>query len=178
MFCLSFYFQLVATYTCQRKTIRWPMVIFFNMLDVSAYNAFALWTEINPSWHKGKNIKRRLFLEELGEALVAPFMKRRHYVPRTPASQNMVMEAQACSLRKRAITPQASKSKVMEARACSSTAKKPGSSPVSSPSKRKRCQVCESKKSTKTSIMCSQCNMYICRSHAIITSYCYACKKD
>uniref|UniRef100_A0A9J8C7C7 PiggyBac transposable element-derived protein domain-containing protein n=1 Tax=Cyprinus carpio carpio TaxID=630221 RepID=A0A9J8C7C7_CYPCA len=110
--------KLVATYTCQRKTARWPMVIFFNMLDISAYNAFVLWTEINPSWHQGKSMKRRLFLEELGEALVAPFMKRRHYAPRTPASQNMVMEAKACS----------------------STAKKPGSSPLSSPSKRKRCQ--------------------------------------
>ncbi|XP_059394628.1 piggyBac transposable element-derived protein 4-like [Carassius carassius] len=147
--------KLVATYTCQRKTARWPMVIFFNMLDVSAYNAFVLWTEINPSWHKGKNIRRRLFLQELGEALVAPFMKRRHYAPRTPASQNMVMEA----------------------RACSSTAKKPGCSPISSPSKRKRCQVCEAKKGTKTSMMCSQCNIYICKTHAIITSYCYACKK-
>ncbi|XP_052423852.1 titin homolog isoform X1 [Carassius gibelio] len=147
--------KLVGTYTCQRKTARWPMVIFFNMLDVSAYNAFVLWTEMNPSWHKGKTIRRRLFLEELGEALVAPFMKRRHYAPRTPASQNMVMEA----------------------RACSSTAKKPVSSPISSPSKRKRCQVCEAKKDTKTSMICSQCNIYICKTHAIITSYCYACKK-
>lgn len=113
---------------------------------------------INPSWHKGKNIKWRLLLEDLGEALVAPFMKRCCYVARTPASQNMVMEAQACSSRKRAIPLQVFKSKVMEARACSSTDRKPGSSPVSSPSKRKRCQVCESKKSTKTSMMC---NMYI-----------------
>uniref|UniRef100_A0A8C1HMV5 PiggyBac transposable element-derived protein domain-containing protein n=1 Tax=Cyprinus carpio carpio TaxID=630221 RepID=A0A8C1HMV5_CYPCA len=169
--------KVVATYTCQRKTARWPMVIFFNMLDVSAYNSFVLWTKINPSWNKGKNSKRRLFLEELGVALVAPYMKRRHYVPRSPASQNMVIQAQACSSEKDDVLLLASKHKVMEARAYCFTAKKPSSSPVSTPTKRKRCQVCESKKSTKTSVMCSQCNMYICRSHAITTSYCYSCKK-
>ncbi|XP_052463478.1 piggyBac transposable element-derived protein 4-like [Carassius gibelio] len=167
--------KVVATYTCQRKTARWPMVIFFNMLDVSAYNSFVLWTKINPSWNKGNFSRRRLFLEELGVALVGPYMKRRHYVPRSPASQNMLVQAQACSLEKDVLLL-ASKYKVKEARACF-TAKKPSSSPVSSPSKRKRCQVCESKKSTKTSVMCSRCNMYICRSHAITTSYCYACKK-
>ncbi|XP_059401128.1 piggyBac transposable element-derived protein 4-like [Carassius carassius] len=167
--------KVVATYTCQRKTARWPMVIFFNMLDVSAYNSFVLWTKINPSWNKGNCSRRRLFLEELGVALVGPYMKRRHYVPRSPASQNMLVQAQACSSEKDVLLL-ASKYKVMEARACF-TAKKPSSSPVSSPSKRKRCQVCESKKSTKTSVMCSRCNMYICRSHAITTSYCYACKK-
>ncbi|KAE8279658.1 hypothetical protein D5F01_LYC21787 [Larimichthys crocea] len=28
--------KLTATYTCQRMTRRWPMVVFYNMLDVSA----------------------------------------------------------------------------------------------------------------------------------------------
>ncbi|KAG1971378.1 hypothetical protein F2P79_002510 [Pimephales promelas] len=81
--------KLVGTYTCQRKTVHWPMVVFFNMLDVSAYNSLVLWTEVNPMWNQKKNFKRRLFLEELGEALVTPLMKRRLTIPRTPASQNM-----------------------------------------------------------------------------------------
>ncbi|XP_016092566.1 piggyBac transposable element-derived protein 4-like [Sinocyclocheilus grahami] len=146
--------KLVATYTCQRKTTRWPMVIFFNMLDVSAYNAFVLWMEINHSWNKGKKYRRRLFLEELGKALVAPLMKRRENIPRTPASQNMVMEAQASS----------------------SPVKATHLAPVT-PAKRKRCQVCDRKKDTKTSLTCSECNKYICGSHAVMTAQCPECSK-
>ncbi|XP_040268703.1 piggyBac transposable element-derived protein 4-like [Bufo bufo] len=40
--------KLTATYTCQRMTRRWPMAVFSNILDVSAYNAFVLWTHIHP----------------------------------------------------------------------------------------------------------------------------------
>ncbi|KAI3372472.1 hypothetical protein L3Q82_022962, partial [Scortum barcoo] len=39
--------KLTASYTCQRMTRRWPMVVFYNILDVSAYNAFVLWTHIH-----------------------------------------------------------------------------------------------------------------------------------
>ncbi|XP_052423857.1 piggyBac transposable element-derived protein 4 isoform X5 [Carassius gibelio] len=144
--------KLVATYTCQRKTSRWPMVIFFNMLDVSAYNAFVLWMEINHSWNEGKKYRRRLFLEELGKALVAPLMKRRENIPRTPASQNMVMEAQGSTL----------------------PIKDSYLAPVT-PGKRKRCQMCDRKKDTKTSLTCSGCNKYICGSHAVMTAHCQEC---
>ncbi|XP_067253162.1 piggyBac transposable element-derived protein 4-like [Chanodichthys erythropterus] len=169
--------KVVATYTCQRMTRRWPMVIFFNMLDVSAYNAFVLWTEINPKWNKQRSSKRRLFLEELGVALVTPYMERRHCLPRTQASQDMVKETKAWSLRSKAGPQTPLCEKVMEARKCSLEVKESGPSPVSTPSKRKRCQVCESKKSTKTSMTCNKCKMYICRSHAVITTYCYSCNK-
>lgn len=32
--------KLVKAYSCKRRTLRWPLVIFFDMLDISAYNAF------------------------------------------------------------------------------------------------------------------------------------------
>ncbi|XP_056117511.1 piggyBac transposable element-derived protein 4-like isoform X1 [Rhinichthys klamathensis goyatoka] len=169
--------KLVATYTCQRKINRWPMVVFFNMLDVSASNSLVLWTEIDPMWNKQKCFKRRLFLEELGEALVIPFMKRRQGIPRSLASQNMVKEAQAGSSENEASPKEVPYHKVMEARACTVEVKETGPSPASTPSKRKRCQVCESKLGKKTNMTCSKCNMYICRSHAVITSYCYPCNK-
>ncbi|CAL9706202.1 unnamed protein product [Knipowitschia caucasica] len=64
--------KVTATYSCQRKTARWPLVIFYNIVDVSAYNAYVLWTAINQKWNAGKLYRRRLFLEELGKALVTP----------------------------------------------------------------------------------------------------------
>ncbi|XDV11586.1 hypothetical protein PO909_000484 [Leuciscus waleckii] len=82
--------QMVAAYTCKRKSNRWPMVVFSNMLDVSALNAFVLWSEINPAWNAGKNFRRRIFLEELGKALVSPQIQRRKSVPRGAASLRML----------------------------------------------------------------------------------------
>lgn len=46
--------KVTSVYTCKRKTARWPLVIFYNILDVSAYNSFVLWTEINPTYNQGK----------------------------------------------------------------------------------------------------------------------------
>ncbi|KAL7866079.1 hypothetical protein SRHO_G00113260 [Serrasalmus rhombeus] len=31
--------KVTATYSCQRTTARWPLVLFYNIVDVSAYNA-------------------------------------------------------------------------------------------------------------------------------------------
>ncbi|KAJ8391848.1 hypothetical protein AAFF_G00084640 [Aldrovandia affinis] len=81
--------KLLACYSCQRRTLRWPLVIIFNILDVSAYNAFSIWMAINPDWNQRK-LQRYLFLEELGKALVTPHIQRRQHVPRTPASPAIV----------------------------------------------------------------------------------------
>ncbi|KAJ4948838.1 hypothetical protein JOQ06_020361, partial [Pogonophryne albipinna] len=69
--------MVTSVYTCKRMTARWPLVVFFNILDVSAYNSFVLWSEINPAWNQGKCNKRRLFMEELGRQLVIPHIQRR-----------------------------------------------------------------------------------------------------
>ncbi|KAL4000599.1 NLR family CARD domain-containing protein 3 [Sarotherodon galilaeus] len=76
--------KVVGTYSCRRKTSRWPVALFHNMVDVAAYNAFVLWREIHPDWVSGKLNKRRLFLERTrggsregeGEAVSAPDSRR------------------------------------------------------------------------------------------------------
>ena len=45
--------KITATYSCQRMTACWPFVIFFNIIE-NAYNAFAIWSEINKDWNSGK----------------------------------------------------------------------------------------------------------------------------
>ena len=89
--------KVTGTYTCQRRTARWRMVVFHNILDVSAYNAFVLWMAINPGWNAQKTLKRRLFLEELGRALTTPHIERRTRIPRAPASADLMREVQAQS---------------------------------------------------------------------------------
>ncbi|KRY04939.1 PiggyBac transposable element-derived protein 4, partial [Trichinella patagoniensis] len=82
--------KMASTYSCQGMTVRWPLVIFYNIIDVSAYNAYVLWTEKHPAWNVGRLHKRRLFLEELGKALVQPEMMRRKTLPRTAAAKSAV----------------------------------------------------------------------------------------
>ncbi|XP_029353197.1 large neutral amino acids transporter small subunit 3-like [Echeneis naucrates] len=60
---------LTGTYTCKPMTARWHVALFHNILDVSAFNAYVVWTAIDPTWNQGKSFKRRLFIAELGKAL-------------------------------------------------------------------------------------------------------------
>ena len=69
--------QMVRTYTSKRMTRRWPMVLFYNLLDVSALNAFIIWIHLNPNWMNGILYKRRIFLTELGKQLVKDNAVRR-----------------------------------------------------------------------------------------------------
>ncbi|XP_047241326.1 piggyBac transposable element-derived protein 4-like [Girardinichthys multiradiatus] len=87
--------KLIGTYSCRRMTARWPLVIFHNIIDASSYNAFVIWREINPTCMSHKQNKRRLFLEQLGKALVTPLIERRKHVPHTEPSAAVVKAIQS-----------------------------------------------------------------------------------
>ncbi|XP_064867074.1 piggyBac transposable element-derived protein 4-like [Oncorhynchus nerka] len=151
--------KVVGTYSCRRMTARWPLVIFHNILDVSSYNAFVIWREIKPDWMPGKRNKRRVFLEQLGKALVKPLIQRRHRLPRTQAASALVKVLQSATAEAR---PPAREQAAGPAAAAPPVA-----------SKRKRCQLCPPKKDAKTHTTCCRCKKYICKgcSHA----YCHTC---
>ncbi|XP_070710531.1 piggyBac transposable element-derived protein 4-like [Pempheris klunzingeri] len=86
--------QVCGTYSCRRQTRRWPMSLFYHMLDVSCYNAYVLFTAVDPSWNSAKNYRRRLFLEQVGRALVTPAMAKRKHLPRGPFAASLVLQAQ------------------------------------------------------------------------------------
>ncbi|XP_060749317.1 piggyBac transposable element-derived protein 4-like [Tachysurus vachellii] len=144
--------KITSVYSCKRMTARWSMMLFFNMIDVSAYNSFVLWGEINPSWNQGKYQKRRLFLQELGRELVTPLIERRPVLPRVPASASLVKEVQN------------------DASTSAAGPFQPSAPPPPSP--RKRCKFCTN--DNKTSTRCQNCKAHICRSHSIVI--CLACK--
>ncbi|XP_070982190.1 piggyBac transposable element-derived protein 4-like [Oncorhynchus clarkii lewisi] len=154
--------KVVGTYSCRRMTTRWPLVIFHNILDVSSYNAFVIWREIKPDWMPGKRNKRRVFLEQLGKALVKPLIQRRQRLPRTQAASALVKVLQSATAEAR---PPARE------QAAGPAAAAPAAPPVVS--KRKRCQLCPPKKDAKTHTACCRCKKYICKgcSH----TYCHTC---
>ncbi|XP_028672760.1 piggyBac transposable element-derived protein 4-like [Erpetoichthys calabaricus] len=148
--------KVTAMYSCQRKTARWPLALFFKIIDISTFNAFVIWSELNPSWKPSKRNWRRLFLEELGKELVTPFMQRRRCLPHTHLSASLVRAAQNSE---------------------SGTCDVP-QEPRARSRKRRRCNFCPSKSDTKTGRTCCQCKRYICQSHTLeIRSYCFACRE-
>lgn len=147
--------KVIGTYSCRRMTARWHLVVFHNIIDVSTYNAFVIWREINPAWMPCKMNKRRVFLEQLGKALVTPFIKRREHLPRTEASVAVVKAVQGATSLDQPEDPAA---------------------PVTAPagvSMRKRCQFCPPKKDCKTSTVCCRCKKYVCKGCAL--AYCPTC---
>ena len=77
--------QMVSTYTCKRRTRRWPMVLWYNMLDIATLNAYTSFTSQHPGYMSGISNARRLFIKELGQELVIPHMKR--HLESTPVLQ-------------------------------------------------------------------------------------------
>ena len=66
--------QMIGTYS-KRQTKRWPVVMWYNLLDVAAFNAFVAFSAQNLVFEVGKTRKRRLFLRNLVEELVIPQMR-------------------------------------------------------------------------------------------------------
>ena len=75
--------KLTATYTFQRMTRWWPMVVFYNIFDVSAY--ICVVDPHSPRVKLHQNNKRRMFLEELESSFV-----KAHIEQRDPAAAALV----------------------------------------------------------------------------------------
>ncbi|CAB4061010.1 unnamed protein product [Lepeophtheirus salmonis] len=54
--------MVIGAYSCRRMTARCPLAIFHNIIDISSYNAFVIWREINPTWmsHKRKKASAQI----------------------------------------------------------------------------------------------------------------------
>ena len=50
-------------YSTKRKINRWPMTVFFNILDVCAFGSFIIWSEDHQLWNENSKDKRRLYLK-------------------------------------------------------------------------------------------------------------------
>ena len=57
------------------------MIVFYTMIDIAALNSMVLWLFKNPSWNlKKQRTRRRLFLHDLGMALVKPLVESRNTI--------------------------------------------------------------------------------------------------
>lgn len=129
--------ELCATYDVSRNSKRWPLTIFFAMLNISGINANIIYRANNSD----TRTKRRHFLKNLGLAMIHEHLQQRKTRVNIPRK-----------LRKRI------------ADFVGEPTEEP---PQKIPGTRKRCQVCPSKKDKKTSQTCNACQIYICPDHMI-----------
>ena len=69
--------QLSHSYSAQRRTRRWPLAFFTNIVNLAAINAFILFREQQPQHVSGASYKRRIFLQNLGKEMVTPLIRLR-----------------------------------------------------------------------------------------------------
>jgi hypothetical protein len=149
--------HLVTTYTCKRKIKRWPMTVFFNILDCAAVAAFVVWSSKFPDWNMGVRYKRRLFLKELGLGMVEDMLQRR------------VQNPQAMQQQVRSAFESLGRRPAPNVLAHDVTVRTPQS-------KRQRCTLCPRASDKKVSTFCSTCSKPYCVGHGQLV--CNSCVID
>lgn len=76
----------LAEFTCKRKTVRWPLLVWYNMLDVAAYNGYLLRKFDMDA------LKRRDYLKKLTYQLVYRFACQRQANKNLPTESKQAAE--------------------------------------------------------------------------------------
>lgn len=125
-----------GTYSTSRRCLRWPLVLFYRLLDISCINAQVIYLTNDTV---GKNTPRRLFLKELGMSLV------KHQVVKRSSNTSLP--------------------KTLRASVCKVARVEPPPTTVAEPNARVRCTVCPRNKDNKTKFRCEKCQAAMCLSH-------------
>ncbi|XP_049880307.1 uncharacterized protein LOC126376804 [Pectinophora gossypiella] len=68
--------QMCSSISTNRKTQRWPLCVFYNMLNLSIINAYVVYVSNNVRNNK-KPMSRRDFVIKLGDQLMEPWLRQR-----------------------------------------------------------------------------------------------------
>lgn len=139
--------KMCNTYSVCRRTRRWPLVIFFQLLNIAGINSQILYNGTHASSpHK----YRRNFLKVLSLSLMKPHLSDRAAITTLPTHIRYFL----------------SKFRATQAE----TDEEP-------PAKiRARCFICGRKKNRVTTITCNNCNRSVCKEHMDNVVTCHNCK--
>lgn len=77
--------ERVSCYSVKYISKRWHVNVFCNILDLSCFNTFVLYTSVFPTFEEKKSHKRRIFLSNLGMSLSQKYRDARKII--TPAKE-------------------------------------------------------------------------------------------
>ena len=114
--------QMCGNMSTSRKTRRWPLCLFYGMLNIASINSYIIYVN---NLHKSRQrpMNRKMFMLELSRQLTFPWLRSRLNIPTLQRSLRSAIEDIV-------------KEKPVDER------------PIQGPSKRTTCQICPSKKKT------------------------------
>lgn len=139
--------QLCHSYTVSRKCNRWPLRMWYGMMDQSGINAMVLYNlrQQNPK------MKRRKFLMELSLSMIKPFLQSKLQVSTLRRS----LRISICEI-------------------LGQNALQPGIRQDVGPVLQRRCSFCPRTRDRKTKTRCTICQRYTCDEHRV--KLCYECE--
>lgn len=144
--------EMCGTYSVSRVSKRWPLTIFFGLMNVGAINAYVIYNA-NMKRLQKETVERRHFLKDLALGLVMPQIQKRSSITTLP---RFIRSKMFQILGKEEITERSQSS-------------------GASSNVRGRCSLCPSKKDRKTKTQCHFCQAFICRDHTMFV--CENCKQ-
>jgi len=151
--------QLCHKYTTKRSTRRWPMCVFYGMIDIAAVNSFVIFLHNNPAFNPKATCKRRMFLEKLAMDLIKPQLEYRR--AHSAGLSGSILSAMS-----------------VVGYPCLAEPKPPRQMPTRAATlKRKRCVYCPTKIDRKVYTECSICQNRVCPDHSTKTTntVCVSC---
>ena len=145
--------QCVHGYSCSRATNRWPNKIFYNIVDIAAYNGYIVFTKNNPDWNSNLLFKRRIYLKDLCKQMAGPHMERRVQNTRLPASVRNLLAEQG--YQNQELVPAAAAAK------------------DDNNAERSRCYLCDVRNQVR--VRCTVCKNFVCQKHSTKKIFCQNC---
>ena len=134
--------QCIKNYSCKRTTNRWPLSLFYWIVDTSGYNSSLCYMMKNPAMYQGSQ-KRWKFLCDLSKELLGPQILRRAQSTDFSRLHKETRTKINLCLSNEPMVPQAGERT----------------------SKKRRCIKCPRQMDKKTTKSCAKCSMPICNDH-------------
>ncbi|GBP63724.1 PiggyBac transposable element-derived protein 4 [Eumeta japonica] len=156
--------QMCSVMSCSRKTNRWPLCVFYAMINISCINSYIIYCH-NTSVLGQKVISRRDFMKKLHMQLAEPWLKIRLEVRSMPTHVKLKIKKSLGMS-----TDEGQGEGQNEGQPSSNN----NTQPLEVPNKkRKICGLCSYKKRRMTKSLCSKCNTAICGEHKV--DFCLRC---
>ena len=150
--------QKCSLFTTARRTNRWPMRLFYGILDCSIVNAFVIMSANVPAFAANKRDKRTYFMKSVARSLIEPYAKQRLYGIQTPKQVRQIIES--CGIKREGYA--AEERDINSAEIPTQTGLKA------------RCVQCPRKSNRKTKAVCVDCKTHIYTSHSVtLCTTCY-----
>ena len=140
--------QLCGNYSLSTRTCRWPLCVFFHLVNIAGVNGQILFNKTRKSVDEAQT--RLQFLKNLAMSLMKPHRQDRAQLQNLPSDIQSILSKYKPQSQVDTREPLPAKS-------------------------RKRCRLCGRAKNRVTTMRCSSCKDFVCKDHAKTDVKCDTC---